>query len=504
METIQTTVTQTIKDTIANGGGNREIAKALVRMFFKDDDGKPFELSNGQADIFLTIFLKQFLRNEIITSTQYGKSETIAMAVILRSIVFAEKFTILAGDQNKTDIIMGKIITHLFDHPILERQIDTAGIPKLEKLKHQKSQDRITWRDGGEVRTLTADARNRKRVKEVLTGQGARNIIEDEASLIPDDLQAMAMRMLGGFKDGWILKIGNPFYNNHFKRSWKNKKYNRIFIDYKQAIAEGRYTADFIEEMRYEPFFDVLYECKFPDDSDYTAGGYRRLFSDKLIERAFITEEDFRNNYATKKVKDGDGNTIGRKPEGHTRLGGDIGGGGDRSGYVARWDKVAKPLEQNFIKDTMQQVPIVKRLRRDHMINDRDIALDYGGLGQGTSDRLHEVDIYVNKVMFGGTPDDKDLKKRYKNNRAYMYYLLYQWLKEGGKIVEWDGLRDELAVVMYKADSAGKVQIEPKDDLKKRLKEENKALTSPDIADALALTFADNTSLVDEDDFDWV
>lgn len=504
MDDLQTTIAETIRNVVVSGGSNRDIAKALVRLFFKDEDGLPFELSDGQADIFLVIFLKQFLRNEVITSTQYGKSETVAMAVILRSIPFAEKFTILAGDQNKADIIMGKIITHLFDHPLLERQIDPAGIPKMERLKHQKSQDRITWREGGEVRTLTANATNRKKVKESLTGQGARNIIEDEASLIPDDLQAMAMRMLGGFKDGWILKIGNPFYNNHFKRSWKNRKYNRIFIDYKQAIAEGRYTEDFIEEMRYEPFFDVLYECKFPDDSDYSEGGYRRLFSDKLIDKAFITEEEFRTKYATQKVKDGDGNTIGRKPEGQTRLGGDIGGGGDRSAYAARWEKVAKPLENNHIRDVMQQVPIVKRLRRDHDVNDRDIALDYGGLGQGVSDRLYELDIYVNKVMFGGALKDATMKARYKNNRAYMYYMLYNWIKAGGKIVEWDGLRDELTVVMYKTDSGGRIQIEPKEDLKKRLKEENKALTSPDMADALALTFADNTDLVDEDDFDFL
>lgn len=482
----------------------RTIAKQLCRLFFKNDDGDPFELSDGQADIWNCIMLKRQPRNQIITSTQYGKSEVISMATDLRSIAFREDYTILAGDQNKTDIIMGKAIDHLFDHPALEAQIDPLGVPKLERLKHEKSRERITWRDGGQIRTLTADARNRKRVKEVLTGQGARNIIEDEASLIPDDLQAMAMRMLGGFKDGWLLKIGNPFYRNHFHRTWQSPRYYKLFIDYEQAVAEGRYSRDFIEEMRQEPFFDVLYECKFPADDQVVTGGYRRLFSDELISNAIISEHDFQTKYATKEREYED--QLGKKqiikvPEGQPRLGGDIAGGGsDGSEYVMRWPEVMRHEEGNKAEDVMQQVPVFTRLIDTYGLHHRDAAVDYGGLGQGVGDRLHEIDVYVNKVMFGGGAPEP---KRFKNMRAYMYFELKRWLEEGGKIVD-GAIVSQLPVIYYKSDSASRFQIEPKEDLKKRLKELGLTVTSPDAADAAVLTFADSTDLVDEDDFEFL
>lgn len=478
----------------------RDIAIKLCQMFFKDDDGNPFILSDGQADIWNVIMLKRHKRNQVETTTQYGKSETISMAVVLRSITYHEKWTILAGDQNKSDIIMGKAIQHIFDHPTLVEQIELEGLPKLEKLKHQKSHDRITWRDGGEIRTLTADARNRKRVKESLTGQGARNIIEDESALIPDDLQAMVMRMLGGHKDSFLLKIGNPFYRNHFYRSSKNKKYHKIHIDYHQAITEGRLTQDFIDEMSTEPFFDVLYEVKFPPDDDVVTGGYRRLFSDQLIADALITEEEYQTMLADDEqaitLESGE-----RVLKGDRRLGDDFAGGGsDRSSYVFRTPQVMKLLSTNKSDDTMQQVVEVQKYRNQFEVASSNIGNDYGGLGQGISDRLYELDIYVNKVMFGGGSSEP---KKYKNKRAEMYFLFKQWLENGGQIVdssEWQ----ELAVVYYKSDSSSRFQIEPKEDLKKRLKELGLTVTSPDIADAGALTFADNSEMITDDDFEVV
>lgn len=473
----------------------RDIAKRLCAKFFKDDDGLPFRLTDGQADIFGTIVFKRHRRVQVETTTQYGKSETISMAVLLRSQSKREKWTIIAPDQAKADIIMSKSIQHIFDHEVFIDQIVLEDIPKAEKLKHKRNQERITWKNGGEIRTLTADARNRKRVKESLTGQGARNIIEDESALIPDDLQAMVMRMLGGHKDSFLMKIGNPFYNNHFERTSKSKRYHKIYINWHQAVAEGRYTMDFIEEMRQEPFFDILYEVKFPPKDEVVTGGYRRLFPDDLIEQALITEEEYQEMC---KVELESGEKV---PEGERRLGNDFAGGGsDRSSFVFRTPQVMKLLETNKTDDTMQHVVTVQDYKKRFEVTSGNIGNDYGGLGQGVSDRLYELDMYVIKVMFGGGAPEP---KKYKNMRAYMYYQFKVWLENGGKIVdspEWQ----ELSVVYFKTDSSSRFQIEPKEDLKKRLKELNMTVTSPDVADAGALTFADNTEMIDDDDFEVV
>lgn len=498
--TAEKTLAQKIAEALESEKGEVEIGKEICRTFFKDDDGNPFELTDGQSEIFMAILLKRHLRVQVLTYTQYGKSETVAMAVDLRSIAFAEEFTIVAGQQDKADIIMGKCIKHLFDHPMLEQAIDLTGIKTAELLKHSRSQEKVTWREGGFIRALTASANNRRKVKEAVTGQGARNIIQDEASLIPDDLQAMIVRMLGGFKDSFLLKIGNPFYRNHFLKTWNSDKYHKVFIDYQQGIKEGRLTEEFVEEMRPLPFFDVLYECKFPANDEILAGGYRRLIPDELLESAFITEQEY-EALCTQELKDENGNVVRKVPVGQPRLGGDFAGGGnDRSAYVLRWPSVARLNSTNKIKDTMQQVPIVEEIADDYHVADRDVALDYGGLGQGVGDRLHEKDRYTNNIMFGQSAPDK---AKFKNMRAYMYYELLIWLKNGGKIVRDDSFY-ELLVVNYKEDSEKKFQIQPKEELKKLMAELGLTVTSPDIADALALTFADNTELVDEDDFEMV
>jgi hypothetical protein len=76
-------------------------------------------------------------------------------------------------------------------------------------------------------------------------------------------------------------------------------------------------------------------------------------------------------------------------------------------------------------------------------------------------------------------------------------------LKNGGKLVRDDSFY-ELLAVNYKADSERKFQIQPKDELKEVMKELGMQATSPDTGDALALTFADNSSTTDEDDVDMV
>lgn len=459
---------------------DRQTAKELCRNFYLNDDKEPFELSDGQADIWNTILYKKHRRNQIMTTTQYGKSETVSMAVVLRAITYKENWLILAGDQNKTDIIMGKCITHLFDNPALESQIDYTGIDNKERLKFQRSREKINFINGGSIKTLTADARNRKRVKESLAGQGARNIVQDESALIPDDLQAMVMRMLGGFQDSFLLKIGNPFYRNHFLNSWHSDRYHKIKIDYHQALQEGRLSQDFIEEMRPLPFFDVLYGVEFPSSDEMLTGGYRRLITDEQLENA-MTDEPSR--------------------EGHPKLGVDIAGTGtDRSCYVIRWDNTLEIIESNNIADTMQQVPRIEDYKEQYGIEDRNIAIDTGGLGQGVGDRLHERDIWTNNIMFGQSAPDHT---RYKNMRAYMYYELKRWIENGGRLARNDSWY-ELLSVNYKTDSERKFIIQPKEELKKIMRELGLSVTSPDVADAAALTFADNSMLVTEEDFELI
>jgi hypothetical protein len=439
----------------------KETAKQIVRYYFKDDNLNPFELTDGQAEIFLSIFLKRHNRIEIIASTQYGKSSVIAMALIIRTQAFKEAFAIVTGQESKSQIIMEKVIQHTFDHVDLYSQLEIDE--PLDRIKRERSKKRITWKGGGEIRTFTADSKNRKRVKESLTGLGSPNIVEDEASLIPDDLQAMILRMLGGHNGGFLIKIGNPFYRNHFLKTWNSDKYTKLFIDYKQALQEGRYTEDFISEMRDEAFFDILYECKFPTEEEIDMSGYRRLLSDFEIENA-------------KKKIDHNGDF---------KLAFDVGEGGDENAGVLRSGSYSEIVHTSRISDLMATTRIIIETIDKYKVKPENCFVDDTGIGAGITDRLHELGYNVNGIKWG----NKSKSDKYANLKAENFMKLREWIQQGG-CLEQNDKWNELYNIKFKVDTSGKIKIKTKEEMRKE------GLSSPNVADALALTF--NATIEDE------
>jgi phage terminase large subunit len=103
-----------------------------------------------------------------------------------------------------------------------------------------------------------------------------------------------------------------------------------------------------------------------------------------------------------------------------------------------------------------------------------------GGWAAGTSDVLRATGIGhapVN-VQFHA----QGLDQRYKNRRAEMWFQLAEWVKAGGQLPNLAELIGELSTPTYTFVN-GKFQLEPKEQVKERLGR------SPDLADALALTF---------------
>ena len=111
------------------------------------------------------------------------------------------------------------------------------------------------------------------------------------------------------------------------------------------------------------------------------------------------------------------------------------------------------------------------------------VFIDVTGIGAGVVDRLKSLSYEVSEINFGSRAE-KD--KLYKNKRAEMWARMRDWLSEGGAIEHDDRLKSQLIGVEYCFDGADRIQLERKEDLIER------GLESPDIADALALTFAEN------------
>jgi hypothetical protein len=112
------------------------------------------------------------------------------------------------------------------------------------------------------------------------------------------------------------------------------------------------------------------------------------------------------------------------------------------------------------------------------------VFIDEGGVGGGVVDRLHQLGFtIVRGVNFGGKADSQRSGERASNKRTEMWLNMRAWLARGS-LPPSELLAAELSGPMYGYNADNAIVLEKKDDMKKR------GIPSPDVADALALTFA--------------
>lgn len=437
--------------------------KVLARYFYKDMSGKPFELTDTQAKIFHGIFDPAITRVVVKTPTQYGKTDTTSMALLSMLIDRREKVCIIAPKEEQASIIMKALIGHVFDNPLITAKLEVEEGDSLDRLKRERSKKHITFNNGSEVYILTANVRTLKDEGLSIMGFGATVVVVDESSLVPDKIFSKIFRMVGGNKAGKIIKLGNPFFKNHFHKSFLDKRYFVVDIDWRVAVAEGRYTLEYIEEAREtmdEEDFLIMYETKFPDRTAENS-----LVSEDWYAQAVGKELAFKTN-----IKQA-GIDIARF-------------GSDKSVYKLRiGGQVVKT--RTFSKmDTMELVGWLRELLDEDV---PDIAaIDVIGVGAGVYDRLVELG-YENVVAVNvGESPDKEFILQFINKRAQYFWNLRGFFQRGEiSLEEYDNKeQEELEATGYSFVSDKKKKIDSKDTIKKKIGR------SPDRADALMLCFA--------------
>lgn len=456
-----------------------EYLKGLAQWFKVDGDTGDKKITEGQLHIFGAIILRVKNRIQIICSTQYGKSLWVALACIVLTCIEKKVVVVVAPSKEKAKIIMRYYIEHLGDHPTFYGCLEKNS--RLKKLRMEENKERIMLNNGGGIFVISTDERNSQRSIESAMGQGAEVVIGDEFCLVGDNTEATVYRMIAGKgEDATYVKIGNPFYaappNSHFLKTWLTNTYHRIFIDYHQAIKEGRYTVPFIAEARRKPLFDVLFECEFPDLSKMDAQGYRMLVLPPQIKFG-VTKEIIKELIEKHRAETNGQMRIIPK------LGGDIGGGGDKNVFVLRFGKFASVVAENQSNDTMTNVSLVQELIEEYGVLAEDVNIDDIGVGRGVTDRLHELGIGVNAVNVGDSarfdPDS------FSNLKAELCWEARKWIQDPDTRLDKRDEWVQLTWLKYKTISDRKVQMEPKEKLKERTG------ASPDYAEAFYLTFAE-------------
>ena len=192
-----------------------QLYKDLARSMFRNREGNPFLLTDGQADIYRIVYEPSITRGAVAAYTQYGKSDVTSMAIINAMVERKEKVLIAAPSEKQSKIIMENVIDHFFDFEWITEMMEYDP-SSLERIQRERSKNRITLRNGSEVFILTADVRTVSKEAMNLMGFGATMVITDEASLIPDTMFSKILRMVGGVANGKLVKLGNTFNRNHF------------------------------------------------------------------------------------------------------------------------------------------------------------------------------------------------------------------------------------------------------------------------------------------------
>ena len=159
--------------------------------------------------------------------------------------------------------------------------------------------------------------------------------------------------------------------------------------------------------------------------------------------------------------------------------------GVDRTTLVKRCDNAT--LEKHKAwggVDTMQTAGRIYAEWIETQVDMRPITIlvDVIGVGAGVCDRLQELGLPVVGVNVGESASISDM---YVRLRDELWFNARKWFeKKHCSLAEDETLIAELTLPKYKFTSNGKLQVESKDELKKRYPQ------SPDVADAFCLTFA--------------
>ena len=325
---------------------------------------------------------------------------------------------------------------------------------------------------------------------------GAILFVIEEASGVPDEIFTVAEGALTS-KGARLIMVGNPvrstgfFADSHLK-SGHVSSYTRLHFSVKDSpLAESGYREGLVR--RYGENSNVVRvraDGEFPKQDDDV------LISVESTE-ASLERVPLPPDRTTKCI-----------------LGVDVARfGDDRTVYVVRQGRQIRHIEVHSKEDTMITAGRALNLGKRF---DADIHVDVIGVGAGVVDRLneqqreHKLNVVAVNVADAATmrpktsdrrgnilPDNKFGKQEMfpRSMKEFLWLSMKEWFDSEDPVLVDEGvswvdyakdLAAECATVRYSFDSSGKMIVESKDSMKDR------GLLSPDLAEALACTFAPN------------
>jgi len=247
--------------------------KDFIRKVFKKD-GKPYEATDGQVEIFEKI-LNPYIKNLWITApSRYGKTEISALAILTLASQFNLKIPIVGGSYDKANKIMEYILEHIGDNYYIYEGLINLDLKEVESLKVQRSKVALRWKNGGWIYITSIDERNISKEGSRVVGEGGDMVFLEEAGLIKSEEQfSKVVRMPEG-KIAKLVMSGNCFENSIFEKAYHSDIYHKVKITLDQAIKEGRIDKErlfkVIKPQMTRKDWLRFYETKFPKSDDFS------------------------------------------------------------------------------------------------------------------------------------------------------------------------------------------------------------------------------------------
>lgn len=136
--------------------------------------------------------------------------------------------------------------------------------------------------------------------------------------------------------------------------------------------------------------------------------------------------------------------------------------------------------------DLVKTTNIVRMLITEENIPASNIAIDIDGIGAGVYDNLRSYGYELNPVMGGAKPLEVfNQSYQFRNLRSQLYWNMRELIRTKQlALYNNQALYSELTAIKYKISQDRMIQIESKDEIKKRLGK------SPDLADSLCYALA--------------
>jgi hypothetical protein len=295
-------------------------------------------------------------------------------------------------------------------------------------------------------------------------------LIFDEASAIPDEIWEVAEGALTDEETEIIwLTFGNPTKNTgrfrecfgRYKHRWKTRQIDSRTVDGTNKEQLDKSIADYGEDSDF---------CRVRVRGEFPRAGSAQFIAGDVVSNARRRQ-------------------VGDQSRAWKVMSVDVARFGDDQTVIGyRQGLKLTVLEKIRGLDTTQTAMRAMMFMRQE--NPRTVVVDGDGIGGGVIDyiRLHmspwmqerKKTFRLEEFHGGHTPSDGFM---YFNKRAEVWGRMRDWL-ETASIPDDPELEADLTGPEYFFSSKNQIQIERKDDMKKR------GLSSPDIGDMLAMTFS--------------